>query len=248
MSKSVLITGAGSGIGAATALEFSRRGYFVFLSGRNRKNLEEVARTLTGSEILICDLQEPVQIQNTVKRLFEHPEGKNLEVLVNNAGIFKTHTTLEGTDELWLDQLNVNLMGPVRMTRALWPHFEKRGRGSILNVSSTLGLKPTAGTSAYSASKAALLNWTQALAQEGGPKGIRANSVSPGFVDTPIHAFHGLPGEEKAKTLADLGPLQPLGRIGTPAEIAKAVAFLATDDSAWTTGANLNVDGGIHLS
>ncbi|HRO68665.1 MAG TPA: SDR family oxidoreductase [Pseudobdellovibrionaceae bacterium] len=248
MKKSVLITGAGSGIGAATAREFSRRGYFVFLLGRNRSHLEEVSRNLSASELLICDLRDPAQIQKVVTQVLQHPEGKNLEVLVNNAGIFKTHTTLEGSDELWLDQLNVNLMGPVRMTRALWPHFEKQGRGSILNVSSTLGLKPSANTSAYSASKAALLNWTQALAQEGGPKGIRVNSVSPGFVDTPIHTFHVLQGEEKEKTLAGLGPLQPLGRIGAPEEIAKAVAFLATDDSPWTTGANLNVDGGIHLA
>lgn len=248
MKKSVLITGAGSGIGAATAQEFSRRGYFVFLLGRNRKNLERTAESLTDFQIVSCDLQDPLEIQTTVDQILQHPQGKNLEVLVNNAGIFKTHTTLEGSDELWLDQFKVNLLGPVRLTRALWTHFEKQGKGSILNVSSTLGLKPTANTSAYSASKAALLNWTMALAEEGGPKGIRANSVSPGFVDTPIHAFHSLKGEDKENTLKSLGSLQPLGRIGTPEEIAKAIVFLGSDDSPWTTGANLNVDGGIHLA
>lgn len=244
---SALVTGAGSGIGAAIAHEFDRRGYHVFLLGRNEKNLRHVADSLSKADVLVCDLDQPAEIEAAAQRATSRPDLR-LQILVNNAGVFHTHTTEEGTDEIWTRQFQTNLLGPVRLTRALWPSFRAQRQGSIVNVSSTLGLKPTATTSAYSALKAALINWTQALALEGGALGVRANVVCPGFVDTPIHAFHHLPLNEKQKVVGDLGRLQPLGRIGTPEEIAKAVAFLASNDSPWTTGATLNVDGGIYLA
>lgn len=248
VQRSVLITGASSGIGAAAAREFAAQGDFVFLLGRHQGRLEALQKELPNSAFLICDLQNPGDVSRSVQSLLSHPAAKNLEVLINNAGIFKTHSTLTGSDELWTEQFQVNLMGPVRLTRALWPHFQAQRKGAIINISSTLGLKPTATTSAYSAIKAALLNWTQALALEGGPLGIRVNAVSPGFVDTPIHSFHHQEASEKSKTLEQLASLQPLGRIGTPEEIAKSIVFLASEDSKWTTGANLNVDGGIFLT
>ena len=119
---------------------------------------------------------------------------------------------------------------------------------SIVNVSSTLGLKPTADTSAYSASKAAMNNWTQSLALALGSKKIRANCVCPGLVDTPIHSFHSLSIPEKEKTLQKLSPMQPLGRVGKSEEIAQSIYFLASEESAWTTGAILSVDGGINIT
>lgn len=246
--KSVLMTGAGSGIGAAAAIEFSRHGYFVFLLGRNLEKLQTTARDLSQAKAISCDLADPLQIEQATKEILSHPHGSSLQALVNNAGIFSQHSFLEGTDDLWMQQFITNLMGPIRLTRALWPHFARQKRGSILNVSSTLGIRPTANTGAYSACKAALLNWTESLALEGGPLGIRVNSISPGFVDTPIHSFHHQSPEKKAQTMESLGPLQPLGRIGTPAEIAKAIYFLASDESPWTTGSNLSVDGGISLT
>lgn len=247
MRKAALITGAGRGIGAATAREMSRRGHFVFLLGRNEKNLRETGASLGDHEVLLCDLDRKEQVENAVQHIAGRRDLR-LEVLINNAATFKVHSFLDGNDDLWTANFQTNLLAPVRLTRALWPLFTSQKKGSIVNVSSTLGEKPTATTGAYSAMKAALINWTLSLAQEGGPHGVRVNAVAPGLVDTPIHSFHFLPEAEKTAALAKMAGLQPLGRIGTPDEVARSIAFLADEDSNWTTGAVLRVDGGIHLS
>ena len=248
MKKAALITGASSGIGAATAIEFANNGYFVYLMGRNKERLEQVAmRCRSGASLLSGELTDPKIME---KRLNEVLTSKahRVEVLVNNAGIFDRHTTEEGTDELWMKQFEVNMMIPVRLVRAFFPYFKAQGGGSIVNVSSTLALKPVLGTSAYCAVKAAMNSWTQSLAIEGGPSKIRANAVCPGIVDTPIHEFHSLPADQKSKTLEAMASLQPLGRIGTPEDVARAIYFYGSDLSSWTTGTLATVDGGIHLA
>lgn len=248
MKKAALITGAGSGIGKATALELSRQGYFVYLMGRDKDKLEATAlECRAGASLLSCDLKNAAAVEKRVAEIFDNPLYQ-LEVLVNNAGIFATHSSEQGSDELWREQFEVNVLGPVRLTRSLLPYFKKYGKGSIVNVASTLGLRPTATTSAYSAAKAAMVNWTQSLAQELGGAGIRVNCVCPGIVDTPIHGFHGLAEKEKVAALAGMSTLQPLGRIGEAAEIARSIAFLAGESSSWTTGAVLAVDGGIQIA
>jgi len=247
MKKAALITGASSGIGQATALEFSRHGYFVYLMGRNKERLEETALQCTaGACLLSCDLREPAQVEKRVKEIFENPLYQ-LEILINNAGIFKTHSMEEGGDDLWMDQFQTNLLGPVRLTRLLIPYFKKHQKGSIVNVSSTLGLRPNSNTGAYAAMKAAMINWTQSLAQEAGAYNVRVNCVCPGIVDTPIHQFNTLQGPQKQEILEEMASLQPLGRIGTPEDLAKSIYFLGSDLSPWTTGAILTVDGGINL-
>lgn len=248
MKKAALITGASSGIGAATAIEYAKNGYFVYLMARNKERLQEVAaKCRNGASIVSCDVTDIAALN---KRLDEMLTAKihRIEVIVNSAGIYQTHSTEEGTDEIWLKQLEVNLIGPVRITRAFFPYFRQHGGGSIVNISSTLGLRPQGPTSAYSASKAAMVNWTQSLALEGGPSKIRANCVCPGLVDTPIHSFHHMEQESKSATLEKLSTLQPLGRIGTPEDVAKTAYFLGSDLSSWTTGAVVAVDGGINLT
>lgn len=239
MKKAALVTGASSGIGAATAIEFSKNGYFVYLMGRNKERLQEVAlKCRNGASIMSCDMTDIAALN---KRLNEMLNMKNhrIEVLVNNAGIFETHDTLAGTDEIWQRQFEVNLMAPVRIVRAFFPYFQQHGGGSIVNISSTLGLRPQGPTSAYSASKAAMVNWTQSVALEGGPLQIRANCICPGIVDTPIHS---------AEALKKMAHLQPLGRVGTPEDIAKAAYFFGSELSSWTTGAVVAIDGGINLT
>lgn len=248
MKKAALITGAGSGIGKATALELSRKGYFVYLMGRDKEKLEATALGCrSGAALLSCDLKVPAEVEKRVLEATENPLHK-IEILVNNAGVFATHSSEEGSDELWREQFEVNLLGSVRLVRLLLPTFKKNGAGSIVNVASTLALKPSANTAAYSATKAAMVAWTASLAQELGPFGIRVNCVCPGIVDTPIHGFHHQPAEQKAQTLQQMAKLQPLGRVGSVDELAKSICFLAGEDSAWTTGAVLAVDGGINLS
>lgn len=238
MQNAVIITGAGSGIGEATCLEFAKNGYFVFLLGRKPEALQKVLVQIKNVGLaFVCDLKDPISVQQTIQKIFSTSD-ICITTLVNNAGIFKRQAFESSTDELWLDQFNTNLFGAVRITREVYPHFKKQKQGSIVNVSSTLGLSPAANVSAYSASKAAMVNWTQTLALEGGPLGIRANCICPGIVDTPIHA---------GQDLSSLQGLQPLQRIGKPSEIANAIYFLASEASSWTTGAVLSVDGGINL-
>lgn len=247
LQKTAIITGAGSGIGAASAKLLDEAGYKVFLVGRDRAKLEKVAASLRNGEPLPCDVASKDSVEAAARTLLAN-KSLRIDLLVNNAGIFATHDVEGGTDELWREQLEVNLLGPVRWVRALWPRWSEQKSGSIVNVSSTLGVRPTANTAAYSASKAALINWTLALAKDGGPRGIRANAVCPGIVDTPIHGFHTLPADQKNVALEQMAALQPLGRIGTSEEIARSVVFLGTEASAWTTGAVLHVDGGINLA
>lgn len=246
MKKSVVITGAGTGIGAATALEFSKHGYFVFLLGRRADKLKEVASRCQDAKTFVCDVSNASNVKSVAKQILEISKG--VQTLVNNAGIFEMHSFEGGDDKLWLQQFETNFFGAVRMAREFYPHFKERKDGYIVNVSSTLGLSPTAETGAYSASKAAMVNWTQSLALEGGPFNVRVNCICPGLVDTPIHTFHSQTKNEKIKTLENLGKLQPLGRIGTSEEIAKSIFFLGSESSSWTTGAVLSVDGGINLT
>ena len=245
--KAALITGASSGIGAATAIHFSKQGYFVYLMGRNKDRLLNVALECpSGASVLACDITDGPAVLKRLKEATSNPQHQ-IEVLVNNAGIYHQHKIEDGSDELWLEEFNTNLLGSVRITRELFPYFRERKKGSIVNVSSTLALRPVAGTSAYSAIKAAMRTWTQSLAIEGAPH-IRANVVCPGLVETPIHGLDNLPAEKKQAVLDKMNSMQPLQRVGTPEEIAKTIFFLASEDSSWTTGATISVDGGIFFA
>ncbi len=247
MKKAVIISGAGSGIGRATALEFSQQGYFVYLLGRNKERLEEVAQECrSGARRYGCDLNNSQQIQKTCEDIISQQD-TDVQVLINNAGVYERNDGFTGGLETWRKQFETNLFGAIELTQRVFPIFKKRGGGSIVNVSSTLGLKTAAQVSAYSASKAAMNSWSQSLALEGGEHKIRVNCVCPGIVDTPIHEFNKLKGASKEKVLNSMSSLQPLGSIGTPEQVAKAIFFLAGDNSPWTTGAVLAVDGGINL-
>ncbi|MES3038419.1 MAG: SDR family oxidoreductase [Bdellovibrionota bacterium] len=247
MKKSVLITGASSGIGEATAFKFSEQGYHCVLHGRDQTRLGTLSSKLPSSEILTLDLSKSDNVANELKTLLSKQD-LSIECLVNNAGTFETGEFTSTPISSWKHTFEVNLFSLVAVTQEVAKYFRTRGiKGNIINVSSTLSYKGSPGTTAYSASKAALNNLTLALANELGTLGIRVNAVSPGLVDTPIHSFHGLEKEAKNKVLEKMGSLQPLGRIGTPGEIAEAIYFLASPASAWTTGTIINVDGGINI-
>lgn len=243
---SVLVTGASSGIGAEIAREFSKKGYFVFLLGRNSEKLKKVQESCAGpTEVLAFDLKELKNYQTQILKSIENKP--NFEILINCAGIYHYESFAETSEDIWQDQFEVNLLSAVRLTRTLWPLFVKNKKGSILNISSTLGLSPIPMTSAYSAMKAAMVNWTQTMAIEGGALNIRANCICPGIIDTPIHPFHSLEAGAKDQVLAGISNLQLLSEIGKPHHIAKTAFFLASDESPWTTGSILSVDGGINL-
>ncbi len=251
-----LVTGAGSGIGRAVALAFLASGWDVILVGRRRGPLDDVAKTHPGRAVVApCDLTKADEVAALAAELESgalapHLPG-SLKALVNSAGIYERASFLETSDQAWERQLTANLLAPARLTRRMAPILAGNGGGSIVNVASTLGQRPVPDTSAYSASKAGLINLTQTMALELAGSNIRVNCVCPGIVDTPIHAFHGggRPGAtpEAREALEKLGPLQPLGRVGTPEEVAAGILYFCQPLSSWTTGAVLSVDGGINL-
>ena len=246
--ETAIITGASSGIGAATAVKLSNEGYDLLLLGRNLENLNKTKNTCKGSgkiEILNFDLKELSQNKKTILNSLE--KLSPVVLLVNNAGIYKPNSFTESNISVWLEQFQVNLFSAVELTQLIWPLFVKNKKGSIVNISSTLGIRPTANTGAYSASKAAMNNWTISLAQEGGPYNIRANSICPGIVDTPIHSFHAQLKEKSDEVKSQMAKYQLLDFIGQPQDVAEAIYFLGSDLSKWTTGSILHVDGGINV-
>lgn len=242
--KLILVTGASSGIGASVARKLFHDGFQVLLTARNNDRLRALQAELKASPVFQCDLQKLEEIKALTDFVFDYVRVHDLDLfgLVNNAGIFIRGATLEASVQDWQTLFSTNLLAPVELAKRLYPLLKKCKGSSVVNISSTLGHRPVATTAAYSALKAALINWTETLALEWAKDGIRANVIAPGLVDTPIHPFHN---DEAGKQ--QFHKMQPLQRMGRPEDIAEAVAFLLSEKSSWTTGSVFHVDGGIHL-
>lgn len=238
----VLITGAGSGIGEATAYLFAQHHHKVVLVGRHREKLDRVASKLkTQSLVLAVDIRRDQEVHWMANEAFK--EIGPIGIVVNNAGTYIRKPFLETSDEEWQAQWETNVMGAVRVTRHMAPLMSsKNGGGRIINVTSTVGLRPPPGVAAYAAAKSAMINVTESLALELAPLKITVNAVAFGVVDTPIH------GEMSKELRTQMDKLHPLGRMGTPEEAAWGIYQFAHPLSSWTTGATLAVDGGINLT
>ena len=245
--KSALITGASSGIGQSIAQYFSKKGWKTLLVGRDQARLEKVKDLCPLSSFFVCDLTQMKDVGSLIPWVLEKQGPAPLKALVNNAGIFKPNTLAQQEGNPWQEHFESNLMSAVRLTSKLWPYL-KQNKTSIVNISSTLALRPIARTSAYSALKAAMNSWTLSLALEGGPLGIRANAICPGIVDTPIHKFHNSSMNEDQVFKEKLQKEQPLGRIGQPQDVAPLVFQLCQSQSSWITGTLIPIDGGILLN
>ncbi len=239
--KAALVTGASGGIGAAIARVLHAQGAAVALSGTRRDALEALAAEL-GERAHVCpaDLRDPAAADGLVAAA-ESAVGP-LYVLVNNAGMTKDGLALRMKDEDWATVLDVDLTAPFRLARAALRGMLRRRAGRIIGIGSVVGTTGNGGQANYAAAKAGLIGMSKSLAQEVGSRGITVNVVAPGFVETAMTGV--LPDEQKAKLLGAI----PLGRMGQPADIAAAVAWLASDEAGWVTGTTIHVNGGMAMS
>ncbi len=238
--KVAIITGGSRGIGFAISKLFSEEGAKIVITSQNPKNVKEAQEKIPGSLGIVADVRKTGDVENVIKKTVEK-FGK-IDILVNNAGIFPRVRKLhEIPEEEWNDVLDVNLSGPFRFAKAAIPYLVKNG-GCIINISSDAGLKAYQGfnADAYSASKAGLNLLTQSWALQYAKEKIRVNCICPGVVDTDMTA----PFVKTPKEREFMDAEHPIGRMGTPGDIAKAALYLASDDASWTTGAIIPVDGG----
>jgi len=241
--KVVIVTGAGSGIGAATARRFAAEGASVGLCDLNTAKLRDIAQSLPKDRTLI----EPADVRRLedVERLVEHTVGEfgRLDVIVNNAGIAPTGPVTEVPIEAWHDVMATDVNGVFFGCRVAIPHL-KRSRGSIVNVSSVSGLGGDWGMSFYNAAKGAVTNFTRSIALDCAADGVRVNAVCPSLTLTGLT-------QDMLDDEALMGAFRdriPLGNYAQPEDIAAVIAFLASDDARFVTGVNLPVDGGLTAS
>ena len=242
MAKNVLITGASRGIVAATARQFGAEGWNVALNYcRSRSQALALAAELGASGVEAVALEGDVSDPDQAAALVAAAQALGpLDALVCCAGVALPQQLLtDTTDEQWRRVMGVDLDGVFYTIRAACPGFVRRQRGAIVTVASLWGETGGSCEAAYSAAKAGVVGLTRALAKELGPSHIRVNCVSPGVIDTEMNA-HLAPQD-----MAALGEEAPLGRIGTPEEVARAICFLASDQAAFITGQVLRVDGGM---
>jgi len=247
--KAVLVTGASSGIGRAAAIELASCGAAAGLVGRKPEHLQQTADAIqnTGGTAVcfVADLSSDVQCRHIVQNVVDH--FGRLDALINAAGIIGTGTIENTTAAEWGEMMSINLDSVFRMMQYSIPHLEKTG-GSIVNVSSVTGLRSFPGVLAYCVSKAGVDQLTRCAALELAPKGIRVNAVNPGVVETNLHRRAGMDELKYQSFLEHSRTTHPLGRAGSPGEIASLIAFLASDRSGWITGACIPIDGGRHLT
>lgn len=237
LNRTALVTGGSRGIGAECVRELTRRGYQVAFTYKSSDESAAALAEETGALAIKCDVADGAAVSKIAETLKEN--GLEIGVLINNAGISLIKLFTDTTEAEWDTVFDVNIKGMFLVTKALLPAMINAKWGRIINISSMWGTTGGSCEVAYSASKAAVIGFTKALAKEEGPSGITVNCIAPGVIMTEMNA------ELSEDDLAELADETPLMRLGTAADVAKAAAFLAGEDAAFVTGQVVGVDGGI---
>jgi len=239
--KIAVVTGAGRGIGRAVALAYAKMGADVVCVSRTEENSAKVAAEVEAlgrrAWAVAVDVSDTAAVDAAAKGILESTG--RVDILVNNAGVTRDNLLMRMSEEEWDTVIDTNLKGAFNFTKALTRPFIKQRSGRIINIASVIGLIGNAGQSNYAASKAALIGFTKSIAKELATRGITVNAIAPGFIETDMTAALG----EKMRE-GILGNV-PLGRFGSPDDIAHAAVFLAMEPSGYITGQVLTVDGGM---
>ena len=237
-----LVTGASRGIGASIALELARRGLKVIGTATSEEGAGNISQALSGFPGCmgqVLDVNSAVLAESTVDAIVKTHGG--LQVLVNNAGITRDNLAMRMKDTEWDAVLDTNLKAVFRMSRAVMRTMMKQRYGRIINITSVVGASGNPGQVNYAAAKAGVAGMTRALARELGSRNITVNCIAPGFIETDMTA--ALSAAQQQSLLAQI----PLGHLGKPADVAHAVAFLASPQAGYVTGQELHVNGGMYM-
>ena len=241
INKIALVTGASRGIGASIALELAKNNMFVIGTATSGKGVNAIKENFELNKQkgagLVLNVNDNKSIESLIKNI-EESYG-DINIPVNNAGITKDTLLMKMKDEDWDEVINTNLKSVFKLSQSVVRKMMKNRYGRIINISSVVGHTGNAGQTNYTAAKAGMSGFTKSLAQEIGSRGVTVNCVAPGFIDTDM--TRNLPEDYKKQLLNKI----PLGKLGSPNDIANAVAFLASDDASYITGETLHINGGM---
>ncbi|KAF0100741.1 MAG: 3-oxoacyl-acyl-carrier protein reductase [bacterium] len=242
-TRVALVTGASRGIGQAILHALGRAGCIVVGTATSEAGAEAIGAALAGAglkgEGLMLNVNDAAQVDAAIEGILAR-HGR-IDILVNNAGITRDNLLMRMKDEEWAAILDTNLTSVFRLSRAVLRPMMKARFGRIVNIASVVGVSGNAGQTNYAAAKAGMIGFSKSLAQEVGSRGITVNCLAPGFIDTDM--TKALPEAARAKLMERI----PLGKLGSPEDIAHSVAFLASDGAGYITGATLHVNGGMYM-
>lgn len=238
-NQTVLVTGSSRGIGLSIAKAFDAAGANLILHARSEIKPEILAEFTKTPQILQFDISDAEAVEENIKKLYKQEGFEGIDVLVNNAGITKDQLAMAMSPVDFANVVNVNLNGTFNVTQPIFKKMIRQKHGSIVNLSSVVGLMGNMGQVNYAASKAGIIGFTKSLAKEGARRGIRVNAVAPGMIVSDMTAV--LPQETQAEILKNI----PLSRFGEAKEVADAVLFLAKNN--YITGQTLTIDGGLYI-
>ena len=240
--KLVLVTGATRGIGKAIALTLGNSGATVIGTATSELGAENISKVFTDKKIsgkgMKLDVTDNEQVSNLVKNIGE--DFGSVDILVNNAGITRDNILLRMKEDEWEDIINTNLSSIYKMSKSVLRGMIKKRSGRIISITSVVGAMGNAGQSNYGAAKAGIIGFTKSLAREVGVRGVTVNAIAPGFIETDM--TDSLPDDQKEALAAQI----PMGRLGTPNEVAQAVLFLADEGGSYITGQTIHVNGGMY--